>query len=236
MAELTKQPNEAKLNEVENATAQTNEAENVTAQTQPETTGATPGVSPTVKTQAELIAEANKYGINTDGLDTMVAHVFNEYVRPKLTQQITTAIAERMGAVYTDINTQLFEIREGAIAGIIKLCKDNGITSLTLMLTDNGLEAKRTLRNITQTGDSERKSRAPKYVITNGVQTYDSISDMLHTLDPDTTGKNINGAGVINKLKKLVNLNEYNVINQDDQNSEPFAVWAKLNVSNCPTI
>ena len=104
------------------------------------------------------------------------------------------------------------------------------------MLTDNGFEAKRTLRNITQTGDSERKSRAPKYVITNGVQTYDSISDMLHTLDPDTTGKNINGAGVINKLKKLVNLNEYNVINQDDQNSEPFAVWAKLNVSNCPTI
>ena len=35
MAELTKQPNEAKLNEVENATAQTNEAENVTAQTNP---------------------------------------------------------------------------------------------------------------------------------------------------------------------------------------------------------
>ena len=51
----------------------------------------------------------------------MVAHVFNEYVRPKLTQQITTAIAERMGAVYTDINTQLFEMREGAIAGIIKI-------------------------------------------------------------------------------------------------------------------
>ena len=101
MTELTKQPNEAKLNEVENATAQT----------QPETTATATVVAPTVKTQAELIAEANKYGINTDGLDTMVAHVFNEYVRPKLTQQITTAIAERMGAVYTDINTQLFEMR-----------------------------------------------------------------------------------------------------------------------------
>lgn len=234
MAELTKQPNEAKLNEVENATAQTNEAENVTAQTN-ETTATATVASPTVKTQAELIAEANKYGINTDGLDTMLAHVFDGYVRPKLTQQITTAIAERMGAVYTDINTQLFEMREGAIAGIIKLCKDNGITSLTLMLTDNGFEAKRTLRT-TQTGDSERKSRAPKYVITNGMQTYDSISHMLHTLEPDTAGKNINGASVINKLKKLVNLNEYNVINQDDQNSEPFAVWAKLNVANCPTI
>ena len=48
MAELTKQPNEAKLNEVENATAQT----------QPETTATATVVAPTVKTQAELIAEA----------------------------------------------------------------------------------------------------------------------------------------------------------------------------------
>ena len=41
--------------------------------------------SPTVRTQSELIADAEFFGIKTDGMSKTPAWVFNEYVRPTLT-------------------------------------------------------------------------------------------------------------------------------------------------------
>ena len=41
--------------------------------------------SPTAKTQSELIADAEFFGIKTDGMYEIPAWVFNEYVRPTLT-------------------------------------------------------------------------------------------------------------------------------------------------------
>ena len=44
--------------------------------------------SPTVRTQSELIADAELFGIKTDGMNETPTSIFNEYVRPMLTYQI----------------------------------------------------------------------------------------------------------------------------------------------------
>ena len=50
-----------------------------------QTTGIDTVESPTVRTQSELIADAEFFGIKTDGMSKTPAWVFNEYVRPTLT-------------------------------------------------------------------------------------------------------------------------------------------------------
>lgn len=190
------------------------------------------------KTQTELIAEAKKYGIQTDGMETMQAVIFDNYVRKQLTQDISNKIADHLGCVFMEIETL---INGGHIDEAFGLCASENIEHITLVVRKDAEGApmfsiKRTLRNVTAS-NGERKQRASKYLITSqsGIQ-YESLSSMLHTLEPETSGKHINGAGVVNKLKKLVDLNHYNVINTDTQESEPFSVWAKLNIANCPTI
>lgn len=206
---------------------QTNEVETVSVPSNE----ATAIVTPTIKTQAELIAEASKYGINTDSLSEMPTAIFDMYVRPKLTAEITAKVADHLGEVFINVESM---ITKGNVTGAHKLLLSEGIKSVSFDVTDEGLKIKRTLRTA-NTATGERKQRASKYVITNGTSNYDSLTDMLKKLDNNFTG-GINGAGVINKLKKLVNLNDYTVVNQDDNTSEPFAVWASANVANCPNI
>ena len=53
-----------------------------------QTTGIDTVESPTVRTQSELIADAELFGIKTDGMNETPTSIFNEYVRPMLTYQI----------------------------------------------------------------------------------------------------------------------------------------------------
>jgi len=59
-----------------------------TRRTTKQTTVAMPVESPTVRTQSELIADAELFGIKTDGMNETPTSIFNEYVRPMLTYQI----------------------------------------------------------------------------------------------------------------------------------------------------
>ena len=56
-----------------------------TKRTTKQTTVDMPVESPTVRTQSELIADDEFFGIKTDGMSKTPAWVFNEYVRPTLT-------------------------------------------------------------------------------------------------------------------------------------------------------
>ena len=56
-----------------------------TKRTTKQTTGIDTVESPTVRTQSELIAEAEFFGIKTDGMNETPTSIFNEYVRPTLT-------------------------------------------------------------------------------------------------------------------------------------------------------
>ena len=56
-----------------------------TKRTTKQTTGIATVESPTVRTQSELIADAEFFGIKTDGMYETPNWVFNEYVRPTLT-------------------------------------------------------------------------------------------------------------------------------------------------------
>ena len=53
-----------------------------------QTTATATVASPTVRTQSELIADAELFGIKTDGMNETPTSIFNEYVRPMLTYQI----------------------------------------------------------------------------------------------------------------------------------------------------
>lgn len=191
----------------------------------------------TVLTQTELIAKAISLNVPTEaGIELLPQTAFDTYVRPLLTASIAKAESDRLGAIYGNLleivkqSTDLPKLHESM--------KADNVTAFNVHYTINEVGelivslqksvGKRTATASTTTGG--------KWNITDGNLSFPSLSAMLHHYEPETIGKQINGAGCINKIKKCTDLNAWNVINTDDNKSEKFAVWSKANIVNAPTI
>lgn len=179
--------------------------------------------------QNELLALALKMKQCTqqehDSMLTIISSIFEISIRAFIIERILKRQTELVSENYQKIEAL---IKEGKIDKAVKLCHESGITRIAFNVSEDGLSIIQGVRETTK----EKNERKSGYTITNGEKSYSSLAQMCKELTEKT---GINGASMINALKKVTTFGDWLVV---DKEGVPhyFAVWAKQNIANCPDI
>ena len=165
--------------------------------------------------------------ITQDAHDKLMPIIGEEFMLTtvnKLRADITKREQDILGQVYSDIQTAL-SAGQVLIAG--QIARDNNIVKLTITISESGELS--VLRSNTKTGASSptgERTKTGKWLFTNGNIQHESLRQFVASYEPDSLNQSLNGIALCNKLKKHINANDWNVINQDSKESTPLAVWS----------
>ena len=223
---MSKNKQTAVTNVVENVTPQTNET--LTANVQ------TAVVTPIVVLPIDTLKTALNAGIITqEAYDKLAGIIHEDYMATTLAKfkaDIVKREQDVLGAVYIAIQSA---IDADAMDEVKAIMLNNGITKIVLTCDiEKGMNVLRSNTKTANAVPTAERTKAGKWLFTNGAVNHESLRQFVATYEPDTLAQSLNGTALCNKLKKHINANEWTVVNQDDKSTQQFAVWSagKYNV------
>lgn len=191
-------------------------------------------ITPVVVLPIDTLKIALNSGLITqDAYDKLEGIIHEDYMATTLAKFKSDIIKREqdvLGQVYLDIEAAIVA---GDMVTAGQIAQDNKITKIVITWNDNYVPSvMRTNFKTSNAVPAGERTKAGKWLFTNGNVSHESLRQFVGAYDPDTLTQSLNGIALCNKLKKHITADEWTVVNQDDKSTQPFAVWsaAKYNV------